>query len=538
MQETWSDLSRFGREQLPNLIVPVVILIVGWLLAYLAAWLVRAGLRRTELDERLASRILGEERAARVNMARMVSRAVYWVILLFTVLAVLQSLQLTAATAPVQELLSSIFGYIPRLIAAGLILLVAWVIALAVRKGTYVLLSKWDVDRRFGGAEGPTGEVTTAEPREAEMREAETREPAAAREGRREVPSVARTISETAYWLILLLFVPAILGTLQLEGLLRPVEDMTRDVLGFLPNLASAAIILGVGWFVAKIVMRLVTNVLAGLGLDRLGARVGIDRALGKRSLSALIGIIVQILILIPVAIGALQALRIESVTRPASAMLETFFGALPLIFAAVLVLGIAYVVGRLVHGLVRSLLSSLRFDQVLPRLGISSRAIGNRTPSDVVGVIAMVAVIYFAAMEAARLLGFDSVARFMGDVAELGGRVLLGLVIFAVGLYLANLAARAIQRSKARQADVLAMVSRAAILVLAGAMALRQMGLANEIIELAFGIAFGAVAIAAAIAFGLGGREAAGRAIENWRTRLRERSETGVHPRGPEAAE
>ncbi len=57
--------------------------------------------------------------------------------------------------------------------------------------------------------------------------------------------------------------------------------------------------------------------------------------------------------------------------------------------------------------------------------------------------------------------------------------------------------------------------------MVLAGAMALRQMGLANEIITLAFGLLLGAIAVAAAIAFGIGGRELAGEALKNWLDRV-----------------
>ena len=74
-------------------------------------------------------------------------------------------------------------------------------------------------------------------------------------------------------------------------------------------------------------------------------------------------------------------------------------------------------------------------------------------------------------------------------------GQVIIGLVIMLVGLYLANLAAKAIVASNAEQSDVLAVVSRMAILVLAGAMALRHLGLADSIIDLTFGLLLGAMA-------------------------------------------
>ena len=143
--------------------------------------------------------------------------------------------------------------------------------------------------------------------------------------------------------------------------------------------------------------------------------------------------------------------------------------------------------------------------------------------PSAVVATLVMIAIMLFAATEAFRLLGFTPVVDLMSQFTIFAGHVLLGIVIFGIGLYLANLAARAIEVSGATQSNVLAMVARGAILVLATAMALQQMGLASEIINMAFGILLGAVAIAAAIAFGVGGREVAGkelkRAIDNFRS-------------------
>jgi hypothetical protein len=122
-----------------------------------------------------------------------------------------------------------------------------------------------------------------------------------------------------------------------------------------------------------------------------------------------------------------------------------------------------------------------------------------------------------FAAIEASRLLGFVLLADLVSEFTAFAGQVVLGLIIFAIGLYLANLAAKTVQASGAAQAGWLAMAARVSILVLAGAMALRQMGLANEIINLAFGLLLGAIAVAMALAFGLGGREAAAREVEGW---------------------
>jgi hypothetical protein len=198
--------------------------------------------------------------------------------------------------------------------------------------------------------------------------------------------------------------------------------------------------------------------------------------------------------------------------------MLSDILTAFPVIFAAALLLAIAYIVGRVVSGLIANLLAGVGFDAILAKLGMGKEpGEGEQTPSQIVSYLVLVAIMLFASIEALRLLGFGSVAELVTSFAAFAGQVILGLIVFAIGLYLANLAAKTIKASGAAQVGMLALAARVSILALAGAMALRQMGLANEIINLAFGLLLGAVAVAAALAFGLGGRETASRELEAW---------------------
>ena len=128
-----------------------------------------------------------------------------------------------------------------------------------------------------------------------------------------------------------------------------------------------------------------------------------------------------------------------------------------------------------------------------------------------------MVAIVLFATMQALPMLGFNLLAGMMGDFLTFASRVLLGLVIFGFGLFFAKLVADMVRDSAIANARLLSTIARVAILVLAGAMGLRQMNLAQEIINLAFGITLGAVAIAAAIAFGIGGRDAAKTLVDDF---------------------
>ena len=90
-------------------------------------------------------------------------------------------------------------------------------------------------------------------------------------------------------------------------------------------------------------------------------------------------------------------------------------------------------------------------------------------------------------------------------------------MAVLLYGLYLVSLASKAIRSSASAQASLRSIIARVAMLVLAGSIAIRYMGLANEIVNLAFGLILGAITIAVAIAFVIGGRDVAARKLEEW---------------------
>jgi hypothetical protein len=464
----------------------IAILVIGWLVARIIAALVAGALRRTQLDNRLARWIAGDERGKAIPIEIWISRAVFYLLMIFVLVGFFQALQLTLPSEPLNRLLVRLFQFVPQLVGAAVLLLIAWVLASIVQALISRVLKAAKVDARLAEQTESTKPV-----------------------------SLTQTIADTAYWLVFLLFLPAVLDALGLAGLLTPVQGMINKLLNYLPNIFTAALILAVGWFVARIVRGIVTNFLTAVGADQVGQRVGLTAVLGGRGLSAMVGLIVYVLILVPVLIAALDALSLEAVTRPTSNMLNTILETLPNIFAASLILLVAYITGKLVETLIRNLLSGVGFDAILVRLGLGRAASpGQRTPSDVVGYLVFVAIMLVAATEAARQLGFlvlaDLITRFM----VFAGEVILGLIILAIGLYLANVAASVIETSSAAHARLLAIAARVSIIVLAGAMALRQMGVASDIINLAFGLLLGAIAVAVALAVGLGGRDIAAREL------------------------
>jgi hypothetical protein len=212
------------------------------------------------------------------------------------------------------------------------------------------------------------------------------------------------------------------------------------------------------------------------------------------------------------------------SLTQPISNMINQILGYVPGIFGAGVLLTIAWILGRLVSGIITQVLAGVGFDNLFQRLGMSTnRGVGGRPLSQIVGDIVLIAIMLFATIEAFAFLRFDALVTILGAFIALAARVLLGLVIFALGIWLANLASDAVMSSGMSQSRLLAMVARAAILVFAAAMALSQTGLAQEIVNSAFILLLGGIAVAVALAFGLGGRDTAARILEDTRRSLQE---------------
>ena len=489
MQDILNQMLETARTYLPNLAAATAILVVGWLVARILAAVVRRGLKRTEVDNRLAAWITGG-RGDALPIETMFGKAVFYLVMLFVLVAFFQQLNLDLITEPLNALLTQVSEFAPRVLGAAGLLILAWVVATALRRIVSGAMSATNLDERLGER---TLEEGSSLP-------------------------LTRTLADAVYWLVFLLFLPAVLGALAIEGLLAPVQGLTDQVLSFLPNLLAAGLIFAIGWLVARLVQRIVTNLLAAARADSLPERLGIE---GMRNLkvSNLVGLVLYVLILIPVVISSLNALQLDAITNPASAMLASILNAVPRLFAAALLLLIAYVAGKLVSGLITNVLASAGFDGILAKLGFEGAdRPGGRSLSEITGSLTLVAIMVFAVVEAANMIGFVSLNEVLRGLIEFGGQVLLGLLIFGIGLWLAGLAATTVRDSGVGQAETLAIVSRVSILVLAGAMALRQMGLGERIIELAFGLSLGAVAVSVALAFGLGSRDIVAEQMRRWR--------------------
>ena len=336
------------------------------------------------------------------------------------------------------------------------------------------------------------------------------------------------TIAKLIIWLVGIMAAVNFLGFPQV---LAPINELVTDIFAFLPRLIGFGLILFVGFVLARIVKQLVETVLVAANVDGLLARIGIGSTDGtvrtdpkavppgtapggtRSSLARAAGVLVFAIIIIQVAIAALQVLGIEAISGPAIAMLSQIYAALPGILAAALWIGIAFVIARFVKTIIEAILPPTGFDDAIRSTGVLPV---NAFPSRIVANVAMIAIILAASIEAAKQLGGGTIAIFLEQVTELGGKVIFGTLIIVAGIFLARIVSNLVG-SGTGEGGYAQTIVRYAIIALFTAIGLTFMGLADQIVILAFGLILGSAAVATALAFGLGGRDFAARALERW---------------------
>ena len=460
-------------DQFHPILSAIAILIIGWIIALLIAGAVKKVLTKLGTNQKLSSAT-----GHRSNIENIISRVVFWLILIIAVIGALNVLNLTSVSGPFSNMVQQFLLFIPQLLAAVAVGFIGWIVANLVKVGLQKGLDRTQLDEKLSQDVG--------------------------------VSTLSQNISEIVYWLILLLFLPIVLSILGLTGLLFPIQNMVNEAVLYLPNIFIAGVIVFAGYILAKIVRGIIEGLLRSLDVQKQVEKVGLFK---NSDLAKVLGSFVFAMVIITALIIAFEALGIDAISQPATAMLYEIMNAIPHIIAAALILILAYVVSRFVASLVVEVLSGTGVDDIPNKVGLQ-RFLGNTKASCVVGYFIVFFTMLFAVSEAANRLGFEQISGLIAMFIQFGANILLGAVILGVGFWLANLVAQVIERGEYNSSRWVANIVRVLIIGLVLAMGLRAMGIADSIVNLAFGLTLGAVAIAFALAFGLGGRQPAERVL------------------------
>lgn len=493
LQKLFADLGSTAAILIPILAI-IVGLFIAWIVARLGAFLVRKALERIQVDERIS-----ESMETKAQITKWVSGFTFWALFIFVLVWLINlaqgfipGLQGNVVQSPLQALLAEWVG---KIISVGISLLVAWVIATILKFLVVYVLNVTKLDERLG-ENIPTDTETVGTgvtpPKKSNMNE---------------------SIGKTVFWLVFLVFIPSILNNLGIGQAAESVQGLIDQIFSYIPGIIGAVIVLILGGLLARILRQIVTGFLEGVGVDTLGERFGFSRSQDAKPLSYLLGTVVYVLVLIPIVIQALDLLSLPVISEIGTQLLRNVTNALLSVLGAVVILFVAYYLAKFIAEIVTNLLDGIGIDRLPEALGFKTAQGANL--SGVVGYVVLVAVMLFAIQGTADAMGLTSISDVVGRLIVLGGNVLLGIVIFMVGIYLANLASNVITTAGGEDTTFLANIVRWAILIFVAGIALTQAGvtLAGNVIQI---ILF-AIGAAVALAFGLGGREVAARQLNQW---------------------
>jgi small-conductance mechanosensitive channel len=216
-----------------------------------------------------------------------------------------------------------------------------------------------------------------------------------------------------------------------------------------------------------------------------------------------------------------------DTVVQPLQNALSTFLSFLPQLLGAIIILIIGYIVAKVLEAIVTRVLRGIGFENWMERGGIRQffdRAQTNQTPTSIIGKLVFWFVFIIALTMAADALGIPQVSEVLGQLVAYIPSIIAAILILILAALLANFLSGVIRG--ATGSDLLASVARYAIIVYAVFAAITELGIAVTLTAPTFLIVLGAVALAAAIAFGIGGREIAREILQKAYSRSNEVSD------------
>jgi uncharacterized oligopeptide transporter (OPT) family protein len=241
-----------------------------------------------------------------------------------------------------------------------------------------------------------------------------------------------------------------------------------------------------------------------------------------------------------------MQQIAIDTTAALGDRLQDSFsqiFGQIvPALLGAAIIIFAGYLAAKAFESLTEKGLKKLGLNRMLQRGGVIQAVERSGThvnPTRVIANMVFWLVMFAVILIASNVLGLDALANVMGTLVSYIPSVIAAIVIILVGIVLGGFVEGIIAASAGavHGGRSLARVGRASVILLSVFMALQELGVATEIVTTAFAILFGAVALATALAFGLGNRELAGEVTREWYERYKsERAETLARERAADA--
>ena len=333
--------------------------------------------------------------------------------------------------------------------------------------------------------------------------------------------NIGKSLSKAIFWVVWLIFI--IMGLSQfpvLSDQLGFLNGMMDTIFNYIPQLIVGAVVFAIGIMLSKVVKNALTATLEVAQVDNLATKFGMggsddtDGTSLARSLGGLAAAIVTIIF----AVTAIGIWDIPGISEPVSNLLDTILGYIPRIIGAAIILGVFIFIGRFVSNLAKSTLPALGVDKSLNAVASLDGDGPNFVPSNIIATISFVGIVLMGLTAAMKALGIPELTNVFNTLLEVGGNVVLGAIIIGAGFFIANFVSKIVTQTSG---DLAGKIIKYVTIIIVTFMGLSTMNLGEEIVATAFEYSLGAAAVAGgiggAIAFGLGGREWAGKKLNEW---------------------
>ena len=319
---------------------------------------------------------------------------------------------------------------------------------------------------------------------------------------------VGNFIGILVYVVGLLLILNQFFALLKLTSLTAPLEKVVNDLINFLPAFFTALGLFVLVWAGAHITRNTLKTWFDEIGLD---AKAG-DYVKGT-SLSDTLASAAYWFIFLMFLPTIIWPLGIEWLYDPVNQLVQGIWDFIPNLVVAWVILGVWIILAKIVKEIVSKLLYGVGIDDFATKFGMSKDS--NLSLSDLGGVLAATFVVLIASLEASNRLGLSVISDVLNEIINFGINVLVGVVVIAFGFYLSGLVADILKStSKSKLAPE---IVRWAIVFISLAMGLGQIWIGQDIINLTFGLVVGALAVAFALAVGLGGKDVAAKWLSKY---------------------
>ena len=289
-----------------------------------------------------------------------------------------------------------------------------------------------------------------------------------------------------------------------MNGVTRFVDEFWMGI----PDVFQALLVLILAFFVAWVAKKAVLNLLKFIGFNKALKKAGVD-AESQDKTTDFISQLVYLVVFVLFMPGIFEKLGLTSIASPISSMMNVFMTFLPNIVAAVVLLVVAGLATEIIYVILSKVLIALGIDKgakaVLEATGTKANA--KFSLSKTIAAIVRYTALTIFIVEAFDILHFDILSKVGHHLIGYLPLALSSAVVMIAAILAGNFAQKSITENF-KDSKVTAYIAKIVIIVVGAFVTLYQLGIAPAMVNTAFTIILGAVGVAFALAFGMGGRE------------------------------